>query len=247
MIARNTYMRISGAFALLSLVISASTLASPSHSILTKQDGRIISSCKSDLDADGIVETVVITARTQKDRHPMGGDVVVMQTVGGKLKPVWRQEKLNPWKLQIADVDDDGKCEIVVGVWKKSPKDPVMAKRTFVYSWDGRRMLPKWLGSRLSRRFDDFALCDINRDGWDELLALEICANGKHRVSAYRWQVFGFDWLGCSSEVSGLQGLDFANGRPVVRAYGYKMDVKYSAGKIILNRKKGDAKSVKHH
>ena len=198
--------------------------------------GEVLASMQADLEGDGKPETIAITCRKLEDGRPMGGEVVVLQPKDGSLGLVWRQRELNPWKLWLADVDGDGKREIVVGVWKKSPKDPVMAKRTFVYSWNGKRMLPKWLGSRLSRRFDDFALADINKDGWDELLALEVAPKGKHRVAAYRWRCFGFDWLGCSEEKAGLTGLTSEHDNVTVAAPNGKLKVKYSNGKLSLIR-----------
>jgi hypothetical protein len=189
---------------------------------------------QADLDRDGTVETVAITCRTRKDGHPIGGEIVVLQSSKGSLRPVWRQKRLNPWKLEIGDVDGDRRQEIVAGVWKKSPKDPVMAKRTFVYSWNGKRMLPKWLGSRLSRRFEDFVLADINGDRWDELLALEVAPKGRRRVAAYRWRSFGFEWLGCSSERLGLVGLSSTEGSATVAAGNKRLKVKYLGGRIVL-------------
>jgi len=155
----------------------------------------VLDSRRGDLDKDGRIETVRITCLRRENGHPMGGDVVVLRSVEGALKPVWRQRNLNPWKLRLADVDGDGRQEIVLGVWKKSPKDPVMAKRTFVYGWNGTRMMPKWLGSRLSRRFVDFDVRDIDGDGLAELMALEVAPAKPMRIGIYRWRVFGFDWV----------------------------------------------------
>ena len=157
--------------------------------------GKVMCAYQADLDLNGIQETVAITYKTQKDGHPLGGQVIVMQPVKNGLKVIENHTRLNPWKLQVADVDGDKKQEIIVGVWKKSPKDPVMAKRVFVYNWCGKRMTPKWLGSRLARRFEDFHFRDINKDGWDELLALEVSPGKPKRIGIYRWKSFGFEWL----------------------------------------------------
>jgi hypothetical protein len=151
----------------------------------------MLDSRSADLDRDGAVETVGITCRSREGGHPMGGDIVVERS--GKV--IWRQKRLNPWKLRLADVDGDGRQEIVLGVWKKSPKDPVMAKRVFVYGWNGKRMMPKWLGSRLSRRFVDFDVLQMDGDGVPELIALEVAPGKPRRIGVYRWRSFGFDWV----------------------------------------------------
>lgn len=191
----------------------------------------VIDTWRGDLNHDGKPVTVEITCNSRQNGHPLGGEIVVIDK-----GVIWRQPNLNPWKLVTADVDGDGKREIIVGVWKKSPKDQVMAKRVFVYSWNGKRMLPKWLGSKLSRRFDDFTFCDINKDGWDELLALETAPGDKHRVAAYRWNVFGFDWLGCTAEMPGLASIETSKGRVTVGTKERKLSVKYSHAQLSINQ-----------
>jgi len=183
---------------LLTMAASAAASLQPSvqKALPAKVYGRVTQVRRADLDRNGIVETVAITRRSIKDGHPMGGEIIVLQKIKGSLKPLWRQKNLNPWKLRIADVNGDGRQEIIAGVWKKSPKDPIMARRTFVFYWNGTRMMPMWLGSRLSRRFVDFELRDINKDGWAELLAMEIAPGKPKRIGIYRWKSFGFEWLG---------------------------------------------------
>jgi hypothetical protein len=196
------------------LFVIAATVFLASSSGLPSDLHGIIASLSLDLDGDGSPETVVITSEKTVDGHPMDGDIVVLKEKDGELSPVWRAGRLNPWKLESGDVDGDGITEIAVGVYKKSPFDQVMARRVFIYTWNGERLCPKWLGSRLSRRFDDFVLCDINSDGLDELIALEVGKGALHRVAAYRWDVFGFEWLGCSEETAGITGLNVEDGTP---------------------------------
>ncbi|MHB1000068.1 MAG: FG-GAP repeat domain-containing protein [Armatimonadota bacterium] len=199
--------------------------------------GQIIKFSGGDFDKDGSFEYAAITCRKVVKRHPMGGEIVIVQRDGPRLKAIWRQKNLNPWKLEIADVDGDGKKEVIAGVWKKSPKDPVMAKRVFVYTWNGERLMPKWLGSRLSRRFSDFTFFDINSDGWDELLAMEEAPGGNHRVSAYRWRVFGFDWLDCSKELSGLTGFATNQNGVFAGTGDANLKVEYRRNHIMLSNK----------
>ena len=194
------------------LCLSASaqtdTLADSISAALDLAPSTGVTGCLSrDLDGDGTLEILAITSEGSVAGHPIGGEVVLLKETDGQLLPVWRRAGLNPWKLETGDVDGDGPMEIAVGVWKTSPFDPVTAKRVFVYSWDGETVHPKWLGSRLARRFDDFILCDIDSDGWDELIALEIAESENHRVAAYRWHTFGFEWLGCSDEMPVICGL----------------------------------------
>jgi hypothetical protein len=170
----------------------------------------------ADLDGDGTTEYLSITHKSIVNGHPMGGEIIASHKVHGRLITVWRQPNLNPWKLQIGDVDGDRHKEIVVGVWKKSRYDPVMAKRAFVYSWDGTRLLPKWLGSRLSRRFTDFVLCPMDKDGKTELIALEEAPGGANYITAYRWRAFGFDWIGRVGPVRGVTGISVKNGFVIV-------------------------------
>lgn len=193
----------------------------------------------SDLDSDGSPEVAAITCRSYDKDHPMGGEIVVLKQVDGELKPLWRQPKLNPWKLQVADVDADGRPEVIAGVWKKSPKDPVMAKRTFVYFWNGKRLCPLWLGSRLSRRFDDFAVADVDGVDGAEIVALEVAPEGKHRVSVYRWKSFGCEWVGCSRNIKGFDSLEAEDNGVVTRGRAGTLFLQYRDGKVSLDEEIG--------
>ena len=108
-----------------------------------------------------------------------------------------------PWHLELGDVDGDGLPEILVGVRKKSPLDPVVATRPFFYKFRQVRIQPRWLGSRLSRRFVDLALADLWGGSALELAVLEVLGGGTYRVALYEWSGFGFFLVATSRPVRG--------------------------------------------
>jgi len=111
------------------------------------------------------------------------GGVRIYEVKSGGLQQIWTGlERLNPWKVQAADVDGDGKVEIGIGVYKKARFHPVMAKRPFIYGWDGKTLYPKWLGSRLSRPFTDFVLGISAKQGRSWSLSK------KERMASMSWR-----------------------------------------------------------
>ncbi|HEX9746325.1 MAG TPA: VCBS repeat-containing protein [bacterium] len=157
-----------------------------------------------DFDGDGTTEFAVMAEGPEINGCPSNGELLFLKETDGELNVVWKNTLLSPWKMTAGDVDGDGNKEIAFGVWKESRFDPVLAKRPFFYYWDGENIQRKWLGSRLSRRFEDFVLFDINSDGWDELIALEIGEGEGRFVTVYRWDSFGFEWLGETGEIAGI-------------------------------------------
>ncbi|HEY0378587.1 MAG TPA: VCBS repeat-containing protein [Pyrinomonadaceae bacterium] len=144
-------------------------------------------SVETDLDGDGRVERITLDSTRDPAVRVSHGRRLLWEGVHGR----WR-----PWKLAVADVDGDGRKEIVVGVFKATKFIPRPHNCLFIYEWDGRRGAPKWLGSTLSRPFTDFGFADANGDGRDELYALETRRDGRQSLAAYSWNGFGFtqDW-----------------------------------------------------
>lgn len=163
----------------------------------------IVSSCKSDLDKDGIEEELYLTSQKGS---VYGKELVI--TKNNEVIGRYDLEALKPWKVQAADVDGDGRNEISAGVYKTARLHPVMAKRPFIYNWNNGTLSPKWLGSRLSRPFDDYIFSDIDEDGMEELISIELLPNGRKVLNSYKWKGFGFEGIAESrdfQEITGLQ------------------------------------------
>jgi hypothetical protein len=137
----------------------------------------------ADLNHDGRIERVTLDDKSDP-----------ALSVSRGRKTLWRgvHARWQPWKLLIADVDGDGRREIVVGIRKATRYFPKPHNCLFIYSWSGRRAFPKWLGSTLSKPFTDFAFSDLDKDGEDELIAIETMRDGKLCVAIYKWNGFGF-------------------------------------------------------
>ena len=98
--------------------------------------------------------------------------------------------RYHPWKLAWAHVA--GRPQLAVGVFKPTRFDPEPHHALFLYDWEDGELTPRWLGSRLSKPFSDFAFADMRRSGETELAAAEQLRDGRWCLVIYRWTGFGF-------------------------------------------------------
>lgn len=144
-----------------------------------------------DIDGDGLDELVLVT---KKGTGRYGNKVMIFKTTDS-IEKIYEEDfsELKPWKIALGDVVGDGKSEISIGVYKKTPYHQEMDKRPFIYYYEDDRLLPKWRGSRLSKPFTDYNFADIDEDGIDELISIEILQNEKKVINTYKWKGFGFE------------------------------------------------------
>ncbi len=156
-----------------------------------------VSSFLADYDGDGNDDVFLLLG---KEGEPYGERLIVLDFDGKTVKKTYDAPfgNLNPWKVQVCDVDGDGKKEVSLGVYTMAKYHPVYAKRPFLYEFHNRKLYPKWLGSRLSRPFDDYVFCDVDGDKMDELVSVETTQDGKKELNAYQWTGFGFESIGTS-------------------------------------------------
>lgn len=145
----------------------------------------------ADVDGNDSKELIILTKGIM---NRFGKEIIILK-LESEILEVYREDysDLKPWKVTSGDVDGDEKDEISIGVYKKTPLHQVMAKRPFIYYYEDNRLLPKWRGSRLSKPFDDYDFYDIDGDGIDELISIELLQNGQKVINTYKWRGFGFE------------------------------------------------------
>lgn len=143
-------------------------------------------------------------------------------------KEVYRKDisHLNPWKIVIGDVDGDEIDDISIGVYKESPLHPVMAKRPFIYSYNEGNLEPKWRGSRLSKPFTDYTLYDVDGDGIDEIIAIEMLKDGRKVINTYKWKGFGFEGFLQSQSFQDIMDLTKEEEKVIVKIIEEKEEFK---------------------
>lgn len=110
---------------------------------------------------------------------------------------------IKPMKIQAGDINGDGVMELAVCVYKTTKFHPVLAKRPFFYDVVDGGLEPVWLGSRLSRPFEQYILNDMDGDGMDEIVSIELTEHGDRLFAVYDWKGFGFEVKAISEEVKG--------------------------------------------
>ncbi|OFO62824.1 hypothetical protein HMPREF3023_06695 [Peptoniphilus sp. HMSC075B08] len=101
---------------------------------------------------------------------------------------------LRPWKIDLANVDG-GPIELALGVYKKTPFDQKFDRRCFLYNIDfkNQKLRPKLRISRLHNPIKDFNLCDLDGDGYDEIISIEKNLDGNYLFGVYDWTNFAVE------------------------------------------------------
>ncbi|MBU5670174.1 hypothetical protein KQI68_10060 [Peptoniphilus sp. MSJ-1] len=101
---------------------------------------------------------------------------------------------LKPWKVEFCNVDGH-KNVIAIGVYKKTPLHKEETKRVFFYNIDykSEALRPKLRISRLYNPMVNFTMKDIDKDGLDEIIAVEKNIDSKYLMGGYDFTNFAFE------------------------------------------------------
>ena len=99
----------------------------------------------------------------------------------------------HPWKIMTTELDGDPLPEVAVICEKPVPHDPTPKNRLQVWDWDGERLFPLWLGSRLGSDLIDATFVP-GPDGLDRLVSLEHDRDRAVMLRRWAWNGFGFSY-----------------------------------------------------
>ena len=115
-----------------------------------------------------------------------------------KQENVWKRiyendfSGLKPWKLEVADVDGDGKKDIITAVRKKTYYDKEEKNRLFLFNYLDKTLVKKWTGSDIAGNWENFVVGELVDTKGEELIFISKTAERKKKLFVYHWFDFGF-------------------------------------------------------
>ncbi|MEM1000145.1 MAG: hypothetical protein AAGN35_24030 [Bacteroidota bacterium] len=97
------------------------------------------------------------------------------------------------YRLEVGDLDRDRRPDLLLGVEKTTPYDPIFRRRLFIYELRGNRFHTVWEGSRLVHPLVDF--CLHTESPTPEVYSMEYEKNGLYLIARYQLGNFGLEFV----------------------------------------------------
>jgi poly-gamma-glutamate synthesis protein (capsule biosynthesis protein) len=158
-----------------------------------------------DLSGDGFPETVI----RRGDRIQIYEKDVL----------VWESEA--DWKVldaALGDPNDDGRAEVLLALQKPDP-DGAMRSHPFVIGYRGGVYRQVWGGSAVKQPILEVELSDLDGDGRQELVVLEVRDGGLRGISVWRWNdwIFSKMWSSQADQLTGLGIVEKSGANPQIQ------------------------------
>ena len=117
-----------------------------------------------------------------EDGDRSGGNVTYYNLP--KVDPGQENHQFFPLRVQITDIDRDGRPEVLVARHDELAKSMLQGFRSFnkgriaALAWDGMGLVSKWETQNFGGRISDFVVGDFNNDGRDELIIAVVSKEG---------------------------------------------------------------------
>lgn len=98
-------------------------------------------------------------------------------------------KRLQPWQIRAGYVDENGKMDILIGVFKKTNLIPHAHPTLFIYEFTGEKVRPIWKASTLGRPLLDFAPF-VGEQG-RRVVTIERTLDGNQALALWKWRGFG--------------------------------------------------------
>ncbi len=99
-----------------------------------------------------------------------------------------------PWKLNIIDIDNDGKNDLIVGTYKTTKYFQEKENRIFVFNVEKDYIYPKWLGSKIGYDIINFKVFGDATERKNKIKLIQNNDRGRIMVNHYSWNEFGFSF-----------------------------------------------------
>lgn len=157
-----------------------------SNILLNRKDRVIKGITVGDIDSSGSDKIFVLIGVSIDKKAE---EIVLVSYNNGKLieEKSWKQESCYPWKVCVADIDNDGKKEVIIGVKVLSRISKKYVNQLNICEYEDGKLYEKWF---CARDFIDFGFMNIGNE--QKLLTVEKINKTEYALISYKWEGFGY-------------------------------------------------------
>ena len=132
-----------------------------------------------------------------EDSERTGGNMTYFSLP--KVEPGQDNKQFFPLRVQTADIDRNGKPEVIVAFHKELARNMLKSFRKFSKAaieckeWNGLSLESKWKTQEFDGRASDFTIGDVDNDGMNELVVAVVAKEGSIMLTDAASKIIAFD------------------------------------------------------